>query len=170
MLTILSWVHVSFQPLFVNMALSHFSPAYSNYYTYVMLICAVYGVYNLTVLDDLDIQNDPDCIATNSDWCAKETQSYQGRYHIAYRFRTDRQSTWYSLLYWLLMFLPCLLTPSWPIGIGWLFFVVCIYAFGYLRKLGTGEIGSMWCFLSIVYALPVALLHRPIEKLLLTKV
>lgn len=173
MLTILSWAHISFQPLFVNMFFSHFSPAYSSYYTYVMLICFVFGVYNLTVLDDLDIQNEPDCVdyIKASDWCSKQTQSYQGKYHIAYRFRTDRQqSTLYSLLYPILLFLPCLVTTSWPIGIGWLFFVGCMYLIGYLNKLGTGEISSMWCFLSIIFVLPIAVLHTPIEKLLHTKI
>ena len=61
-LTVLSWIHICFQPLFVNIFMSNFSQNKNNYWNIIFIICFLYGIYALTTLKEFDIQNDPDCI------------------------------------------------------------------------------------------------------------
>ena len=89
-LTTLSWVHISFQPLFVNIFMSHFSKHQSQTWITIFIASTIYALYNLTTLEELDIQNDDNCVTRhNDDYCASDTLSYMGKYHIAYRFERD---------------------------------------------------------------------------------
>lgn len=80
-LSVLSWIHICFQPLFVNIFMSNFSQNKTTYWNIVFIISFLYGIYTLTTLKELDIQNDPDCIKKdkNDDFCSKHTTSYLGR-------------------------------------------------------------------------------------------
>lgn len=66
-LTVLSWIHICFQPLFVNIFMSNFSKNKNekNYWNIILIISFLYGIYTLTTLKEFDIQNDPDCITKN---------------------------------------------------------------------------------------------------------
>ena len=83
-LTVLSWVHICFQPLFVNIFMSNFSQNKNNYWNIIFIISFLYGIYTLTTLKEFDIQNDPDCNSNKkNDFCSINTTSYIGKYHIA---------------------------------------------------------------------------------------
>jgi hypothetical protein len=128
----------------------------------------------MTTLKEFDIQNDPDCVKTHAQddfCCSKETTSYIGKYHVAYKFSRDvDQVLWPGTLlagYVALMFLPSLFTRPRLLGVGWIMFVVLIYGPGHTLlggSLGSGELAAMWCFLSILYLLPIAVFAKQINR------
>ena len=166
-LTILSWIHICFQPLFVNMFISYFSEKkYNNYWNIIFVICLLYGIYTLTTLKEFDIQNDPHCnkIDKNDDFCSKYTTSYIGKYHIAYKFNRDNDRIFFPIIHLILIFVPSLFTNCRILGIIWGLFVILIYI--YFNDIGNGEKAAIWCFLSIVYFLPIAIFNKQISKYL----
>ena len=166
-LTVLSWIHICFQPLFVNIFMSNFSQNKNNYWNIIFIICFLYGIYTLTTLKEFDIQNDPDCITKNkkNDFCSKYTTSYIGKYHIAYKFNRDNDILFFPIIYLILMFIPSLFTNSRILGIIWGLFVALIYIF--FNNIGEGEKAAIWCFLSIIFFLPIAIFNKQISKFLL---
>jgi len=128
-LTVLSWVHICFQPLFVNIFLSYFSQSQSKYWNIIFIICFLYGIYTLTTLKEFDIQNDPKCTTIHQklDFCSPHTTSYIGKYHIAYQFNRDNDILFFPIIYLILMFIPSLFTSSRLLGIMWILFVSTIY-------------------------------------------
>ena len=165
-LTTLSWIHICFQPLFVNIFMSNFSENQNKYWNIIFIICFLYGLYTLTTLKEFDIQNDPDCIKKNKkdDFCSKYTTSYIGKYHIAYKFNRDNDKLFLPNLYLILMFIPSLFTKSRILGIIWGLFVSLIYII--FNKIGQGEKAAIWCFLSIIYFLPISIFNKKISKIL----
>jgi len=166
-LTILSWIHICFQPLFVNMFISYFSEKkYNNYWNIIFVICLLYGIYTLTTLKEFDIQNDPHCnkIDKNDDFCSKYTTSYIGKYHIAYKFNRDNDRIFFPIIHLILIFVPSLFTNCRILGIIWGLFVILIYI--YFNDIGNGEKAAIWCFLSIVFFLPIAIFNKQISKYL----
>ena len=181
-LAVLSWIHISFQPLFVNLFMSHFSQNKNNYWNIIFIICFLYGIYTLTTLNEFDIQNDPKCsIRKNgidvesinaflhlrkkkkvNDFCSKETGSYIGKYHIAYKFNRDNDILFFPIIYNILMYIPSLFTNSRILSIIWFAFVSFIMFF--FNNIGEGEKAAIWCFLSIIYILPVAIFNKQILK------
>jgi hypothetical protein len=153
-LTSLSWIHISFQPLFVNIFASHFDQDY-EYWNLIFALCVMFGLYNITTLNEFDIQNDPDCIKQNKldDSCSKNTESYIGKYHLGYKFSRDNYDS--SVIYSFLMFIPALFTEARNFMIMWILFVMVVWnIFG---EIGNGEKAAIWCFSSIVFAIPLAL-------------
>lgn len=164
-LTTLSWIHICFQPLIVNLFLSHFDKKFI-YWNFIFLISILYAFYSLTKLKKFDIQNDENCKPSTfyGDHCSQKTKSYIGKYHMGYKFKTD-STIKYMIYFWpFIMFIPSLFTKSRLLSIGWFIFVSFIYLFFY--NVGTGERAAIWCFVSIIYALPIALFHKYIQKIL----
>ena len=168
MLSIISWIHICFQPLFINIFISYFSEnKYNNYWNIIFIICLLYGIYTLTTLKEFDIQNDPDCIKIdkNDDFCSKYTTSYIGKYHVAYKFNRDNDLIFFPIIHLILIFVPSLFTNCRILGIIWGLFVILIYI--YFNNIGNGEKVAIWCFLSIVYFLPIAIFNEEISKFLI---
>jgi len=164
-LSILSFVHICFQPLMVNIVFSYFSKDTTflgvNYWNIIFLITFLYGCYELTNLDVFNIQRNASfCKDSTSDFCSDEDSSYIGKYHVAYKFKTINN---YDIVLMLLMILPALLTSSWFLSLLWLFFIIGImYVFKDTRN---GESGAIWCLLSIAFFIPVAYFRDSIMKL-----
>lgn len=156
-LTQLSWIHICFQPLFCNVFLRHFDPAYQHW-NKIMCACVAVGLYSLTVLHAFDIQSDPPCTKRDSkdDFCSDRTESYQGKYHVGYKFRLDNTNELRRHLYQCLLLAP-FLTRAWKLNAAWVGGVIVLYALMQAKSVGSGEIAAMWCFLSIIFAIPVAL-------------
>ena len=158
-LTVLSWIHICFQPLFVNIFMSNFSQNKNNYWNIIFIISFLYGIYTLTTLNEFDIQNDPECITDKkNDFCSRYTTSYIGKYHIAYKFNRDNDILFFPKIYLILMFIPSLFTNSRNLGIIWGLFVRLIYIS--FNNIGEGEKAAIWCFLSIIFFLPIAILNK----------
>ena len=187
-LTVLSWIHICFQPLFVNIFMSNFSQNKKKYWNIIFIICFLYGIYTLTTLKEFDIQNDPECSITKNgidiesitsilyfgkkrdvnDFCSKHTTSYIGNYHIAYKFNRDNDILFFPIIYLILMFIPSLFTNSRILSIIWGLFVGLIYIFfGLIHNMGEGEKAAIWCFLSIIFFLPIAIFNKQISKFLM---
>lgn len=158
----LSWVHICFQPLFVNLFISHFDHE-NIIWKYVFLICGLWGIYMMTTIEELDIQNNPNCnLKQDTDFCAKETSAYMGKHHIAYLFNRDDIPFTYS--YRALMFLPLLFTKARFLYILWgLFAYISYYFFNDIRS---GERSAIFCLSSIVYFLPIAIFNKNISGLI----
>lgn len=165
-LTTLSWIHISFQPLFVNIFASYFDKNF-KYWNVIFLICIIFALHNITVLKKFDIQNDSNCIKQNKydDFCSKKTQSYIGKYHLGYKFKTDntRHPYFYPILP-ILMIVPSLFTKSRLLGLIWFLFIGIIYSI--FNNIGHGEKGAIWCFSSILLALPIAIFNKEVSKFL----
>ena len=161
-LTTLSWIHICFQPLFVNIFMSNFSKNKKKYWNIIFIISFLYGMYTLTTLNEFDIQNNPDCL-TKNDFCSKETTSYMGKYHIAYKFSRDND-IFFPIIYLILMFIPSLFTNSRILGIIWGILVSLIYVI--FHNVGEGVKAAIWCFLSIIFFLPIAIFNKQISKFL----
>jgi hypothetical protein len=159
---VLSWVHICFQPLFVNMLISYFSSSLTQYWNLIYFVSFIYGLYQLTTLDAFDIFNEGNfCKDPKSDFCSETNGAYQGKYHIGYKFRTKYK---HSKLFLLLMIIPGLFTSSWFHSLLWFFFVLLIrIIFNGVRD---GEAGAIWCFLSIIPAIPVVYYRSSLQNML----
>jgi cellulose synthase/poly-beta-1,6-N-acetylglucosamine synthase-like glycosyltransferase len=132
-----------------------------------LILCIIYGIISVVILKDLNKYNNKDCkkISSQNDFCSKNTLSYLGTYHLGYKFQTNNYRMLFVILYFSLIFIPVLFTKSMILGIIWLCFVTAIYVM--FNTLGNGEISAMWCFLSLIFTIPVALLEKQITKILI---
>ena len=162
LLTVLSWVHVSFQPFFCNFFLQHFDPDHASWNA-ILGACVLFAAFNLTVLRELDVQGDPPCRKKNDrdDFCSQKTESYMGKFHVAYRFALD-DTRWLSKVLYNLLLLAPFLTGAWKLNAVWLGSIAVLHAVMHTQSVGSGETASMWCFLSILIAIPFALLDTRI--------
>ena len=175
-LGILSWIHICFQPLFVNIFYSHFSLNF-KYWNIIFILSFIFGIIMVTELNDLDIQNDPNCKSKskNDDFC-KETGGYIGKYHIGYTFHLDKE--WKIIDYWkiwmLLFFIPVFFTRARVLGLLSLLLIVLIdIIYSYLLGIDImifsndriGEKAAIWCFLTIIFV-PFILFEKRIKKMI----
>ncbi len=177
----LSWAHICYQPLFVNLFASYFDPT-NIYWNYFFILFFIFGTYKLTTLSLLDIQDEPDCKNKNDDFCADYTGGYIGKYHIGYKFKGEEGMMDYMVM---AMIIPAFFTKAWPLHMIWFFFVILLrvvyYKILYNQPLkiknnkttgkktnqeGEGEYGAMWCLLSIFLWLPIVFFRKEIKKLL----
>lgn len=161
-LGILSWIHICYHPLIINLFISHFDKDNKDYWNLIFIITFIFGTFKLTKLSVFDIQNDPDCNDPNNDFCAKYNGAYICNYHLGYKFKAEDEA--YNLSFIILMVLPGLLTKVWPLSLLWLIFIIILKIIFY--DIGRGERGAIWCFLSIVLAIPIAIFRKRISKLL----
>lgn len=153
--SILSYIHICFQPLFVNILFSYFSKSTVffniNYWYMIFNALFVFGLYQLTNLDVFDVNNDGlYCKDKTSDFCSDKNSSYIGKYHVGYKFKTKYK---YSIFFIIFMIVPALFTKSYILSIIWLFFIILIFLL--FSKLRDGERGAIWCMLSIIPTIPV---------------
>jgi len=118
-------------------------------------------------LKDFDLLNLENCKKKNKfdDFCSNITSSYIGKYHLGYKFRRVDDDFIYPTLYFGLMFIPAIFTKSRIIIILWLTFVILIYH-NYIN-IGRGEQAAIWCYMSILFVLPIGLLHKYVNKILI---
>jgi hypothetical protein len=168
-LSILSYIHICFQPLFVNIFFSYFSPLsnffnINNYWSSVFLFNLLFGLYQLTNLDVFDIFREaPYCKDKASDLYSNTNSSYIGKYHVAYKFRTKYK---YSPFFYFFMLIPALLTNSYILAIINIIFISII---SYICcNLRSGEIAAIWCLLSILLFLPVTYYRKEILEFIET--
>ena len=148
----LSWFNISFQPLVINIFFSYFDNKNTKYWNIIFFILFLFGCYHITTLSTFDIQDDDDCNDKNSDFCSENDGAYIGKYHIAYKFKTEQK---YSYIPLILMILPALFTKAWNLSLIWLFFILLIGIIFNKNVVRDGELGAIWCFLSIIPFIPV---------------
>lgn len=149
-LTVLSWVHISWQPFFINLFFSYFTPSKWREYKLVLILCAIYAICNIVRIKELRIGGIKTRCAPSEKKavCQPKTCSYPGVYHLAYGFELESADT--SLLvpsfftYVLLSFGPVFVLG--PRLLGFLHALVAIIAMIITHK-GTrdGEFAAIWC-------------------------
>lgn len=159
----LSWLHISFQPLFINILLSYWSPDF-KYWNHIFLLSLLFGFYFMTILKEYDIQNDPPCKprGRDDDFCMP-TGGYMGNYHIGYRFKQDNTPIYLSWLPWvLLFFVPPFFTKSWKHAVILSLFAISIFSIYDIsvnkfpnpitNYNNIGEKSAIWCFFTFIIA------------------
>jgi hypothetical protein len=167
-LALLSWIHIAFQPLIVNLFFSHFDNDTNKkkYWPVIFIISIFFAILLIFTLKDFDIFGAKKCTKQNiyDDFCSDVTKSYIGKYHIGYQFRRIDDNLIFPKLYYGLMFIPALFTNVKYIDLLWLIFVASIYY--NFKGIGSGEQAAIWCYSSILFALPTSLLHKYVSKFL----
>lgn len=140
--TILSWVHISFQPLFVNVLMSLTAHRdLKPFYYFIYVLCAVHGVFKMFTLSDLDIfTTDKSCHEVTkdnsseraNDFCSSVTSSYIGKVHVGYRFKQDNTTNipWspsFFSFHFLSIF-PSLVLMNWRVAVMWFLFIFGSFA------------------------------------------
>jgi len=165
----LSWIHISLQPFTVNLFVSHFdtNKNHKTYWNLIYILSILYAILNILTLKEFNIDNDPLCNYDNNyDYCSKDTTLELGKYHIKYKFARDNDKFMISIIYILIMLLPALFTNSRPIIILWTLFIIIIKFITIKLNIHLGEYAAMWCFLSIIFVLPIAIFEKKIVKIL----
>ena len=67
-------------------------------------------------------------------------------------------------MYLILMIVPSLFTKSRILGIIWALFISIIYIF--FNNVGEGEKAAIWCFLSIIFVLPISIFNKQVSDFL----
>lgn len=162
-LTTLSWIHICFQPLIVNIFMSNFDKNNDKYWNNIFLICLIYGICQIFTLKELELYDD--------DFYSNQTQSYIGKYHLGYKFNRQHDTFFKFPLYFIypayifLCFLPSLFAGAGSkiVSLITILFVINLkYLFYDVRN---GEFSAMWCFLTLICAVPMSLLEKYILEL-----
>ena len=165
-LSVLSYVHICFQPMIINIFFSYFGTASNivnikGYWNIIIIGTFLFGLYELTNLDVFNIQNTPYCTDKKSDFCSDSNSSYIGKYHVGYKFRSKG---YYNLMLILAMMLPVLLTNAWILSFIWGFFIIGIAIL--FNNVRDGEYGAIWCLLSIIPLIPVVYFRNEVSSVL----
>lgn len=145
-LTSLSWIHISFQPFFINLLISAFSDT-PQYYTPILYMCLVYAFFNSLRLKEVRGKITLPCADTSplSSACRKETCSINGKYHLAYGFELESaDSTLVPSMfsYYLLTIVPALVIGDYLIVA--INSLVMLASFALARH-DMGEAAAIWC-------------------------
>ena len=146
-LTTLSWIHISFQPFFINLFISAFS-ARPELYKLPLVLSLVFGLANLLRLRELRGGSITiPCADQNkrSSMCRKETCSTPGKYHLAYGFELESADSTIlpsSFTYYLLTYVPALVIGDYAI----VTIHAAVMGFSVLfARHDIGEAGALWC-------------------------
>jgi hypothetical protein len=146
-LTTLSWIHISFQPFFMNWFISAFSHT-PDMYRVPLVMCLIYAIANMFRIKELNGPVKYTCKPDDDksvNLCRKQTCSILGDYHVAYGFQLSSSDAYaYSpsfFTYTLLMFAPAFIIGDWQIAsIHAAVALITVYLF---KDIGEGA--AVWC-------------------------
>jgi hypothetical protein len=128
----------------------------------VFIITFLFGLYKLTDLDFFDILKDKKyCNDKTSDYCNDTNSSYIGKYHVGYKFRSKNKYSWSFLFF---MIIPALFTSSYILSLIFAFFIYILKII--FTDVRDGELGAIWCLLSIIPTLPIVYYRQFISRFL----
>lgn len=143
-LTRLSFIHIAFQPFFVNLFGMSFLPvkrqqAVRPYMLVTCTVAAMIMLYKFYV---------PDPSMACPSWeylCGTDTCSYHGEWHIAWRLTLNSFDSWH-MAYWIPAFLLPMLYGSWR----WVMYHFFVGPFSaYFMTDDRNEMPAIWCLTSI---------------------
>ncbi len=145
-LTILSWVHISFQPFFINLFISAFSKK-PEFYRLPLALSLLFALANIARLRDISFYNHAVCAENIKDnMCRKATCSTSGKYHLAYGFNLNSADigVWTPSFFsfTLLMFAPAFIIGDWQLA---LINAVVAHASARFASHDNGEGAAIWC-------------------------
>lgn len=144
-LTSLSWVHICFQPFFVNLFFSAFSPN-AVLYKIPIILSFIYALFNLPVLREIGGKSKHRCQPDyNSNMCRAQTCSINGKYHLGYGFDLKSADnggfTPSGFTYNLLSFAPAYIIGDWFLAT--LHLIVAALSYKFINNVG--EASAVWC-------------------------
>lgn len=165
-LGILSWLHFTVHPFFINYFFSYFDNNF-KYWNNIYIISIIFGLLSVFILYDLNIFNHPPCkkIDKYDDFCSKKTGAYKGTYHIAYKFKTTNRRPIFILGYYILSLIPVLFTKAKLLSIINMLYIALLAIF--FRK--SGEFAATWCFTTTLFYLPIVIFEKQVKKYLIYK-
>lgn len=145
-LTVAAWLHISFQPLFMNLFISAFSST-PQLYDVPIMMCLLFAVANMFRIKEVRGQITNECIPdVPRNLCRPITCSKEGRYHLAYGFELSSSDvsgyTPSMFAFFLLMFAPAFIIGDWTLGI--INALVAALSFTFVAH-DTGEAAAIWC-------------------------
>ncbi len=151
-LSTMSWIHISFQPLIVNLFFSYFAPNRAKEYRLVIWLCGIYAIFNMFRLRELRGSISEECQSNPTSICKPNTCSYMGVRHLAYGFQLQtaddiRSPSWFSYL--LLSFAPVFILGPRSLGavhLGVAFLAVLLGSGNW------GETSAIWCLNSFWFS------------------
>lgn len=150
-LSVLSWIHISFQPFFILLFCSAFSKT-PKLYNIPLILASVYAIFNILRIKELrpgGINYQCSVLDKVVSVCRPQTCSYQGRYHLAYGFELASADGQDGFLFVPSFFSYMLLSFVVPFAIGdWqIASIHALVAFASSRfaSWDTGEAAALWC-------------------------
>lgn len=145
-LTAAAWIHISFQPLFMNLFISAFS-ATPHLYDVPIMLCLMFAIANTFRLKEVRGAEATMCTQdTRRNPCRPLTCSTNGKYHLAYGFAlysSDISGYTPSMFsFFLLMFAPAFVIGDWQLAS--INAVVATLSYTLVAH-DTGESSAIWC-------------------------
>ena len=161
-LTILSYLHIAFQPFFVSMfSLSFLSSEQRKKASWIWIACAITAVVMLSMFLFPSIPGN--CSIEGQSLCGPSICSYHGNWHIAWMLKLSNLDPHY-FSYWITVFILPFLFKGWRFTLYHLFLGPLL---AFALTTDKNEQPAIWCLLSIAFLLAT---HVPVlNKLLLTK-
>jgi hypothetical protein len=144
-LTSASWVHICFQPFFVNLFFSALSRN-KVMYRIPLFLSLIYALFNLPVLREIGGNSKHRCQTDySSNLCRAQTCSINGKYHLAYGFNLksadNSGSTPNNFTYNLLSFAPAYIIGDWFLAT--IHLLVAFLSYRFITNVGEGS--AIWC-------------------------
>jgi hypothetical protein len=161
-LTVLSYLHIVFQPFFATMfALSFISHRERKEARWIWIACSISALIMLCMYL---FPNFPgNCVPSNQSLCGTNVCSYHGNWHIAWILNLSNLDPHY-ISYWITVFVLPMFYKSWRFALYHLLFGPLLSA---MLTNDPNEQPAIWCLLSISFLMAT---HVPvINKLLLSK-
>lgn len=147
-ITILYWIQINFQPLFVNIFLSSFDKNKKIFWNIIFIMCVMYG-FILTIslkhvfFCDYFIDNHLD-------------ESLLEKYCTECKLKKNNRSGKINQLFYIgLMCIPGLITKAIIITGTWILFVLFLHFI--FNNVKSEEFSELLCLLSVVYVIPISL-------------
>lgn len=157
--TALGWIHIAYQPLFSNIALTALDPKNLNKerkdtWDYILKFCFVCGtLMSLRLLIPVFYQKENTfflpCTESIEGMCAPVTCSYDGLHHIKWTFKMLKPSYPFPGIaaHFLNMFIAPILMGQWKAAI--ILFMTGPFIAALFNGVSDGERSSIWCYFSI---------------------
>jgi len=144
----LIYIHISFQPLFINIWFSNFiSNKNMHYMLFIYKLCFIGGIFMLLRLYTINKNSDL-CDTDVEVGCAKNTELKLGPLHIMYLFKLKAPNYYIPsmFIHFFLFFIPIILLDVNKIV--YLFSILGPILASVISK-NKDEVASIWCFISV---------------------
>lgn len=151
LLTVMAWIHISFQPFFILLLISAFSKK-SKLYDLPLFLALVFAIFNSIRIKELHpgfVKYDCAHKIKSDSMCREKTCSVPGEYHLAYGFNLSSADANKSFIWVPTIFTYVLLSFAVPYFIGdWqlasIHLLVAVVS-NQVAKHDAGEGSAMWC-------------------------
>lgn len=142
-LSFIGFVHISFQPYWINHALNTFHNRPSQVQSFIRTMCFYMGLWFLMRM----IPFGDECHPDNDYFCGDQWCSYSGKEHVAWKFKLYRTS--YTLpafsVHHFIWFFPCIVYREYFTWVWMLAFL----AISFFVTPNRDEQPAIWCFIFI---------------------